>query len=46
MAPTSWPAVAPRIDTGIPSGITPAQMSLSIQRYQLRIDYVVQVRND
>lgn len=43
---TSWPAVTPRIDTPIPSGITPAKMSLSVQRYQVRIDYVVQVRND
>ncbi len=43
---TSWPAVTPRIDTALPSGITPTQMSLSIQRSEIRIDYVVQLRND
>ncbi len=43
---TTWPAVTPRNDTAIPAGITPTQMALSFQRYEIRIDYVVQVRND
>ncbi|MDQ3365654.1 MAG: hypothetical protein M3680_09520 [Myxococcota bacterium] len=43
---TTWPSQPPRVDTPVPAGFAPVETSFGIQRLHVRLDYVIQIRND